>query len=251
VVEFPVYLQVGPLALHPHWLFEMLAYLVGVRLYVALKARGGDPLPAEQRWWIVAAAMVGAALGSKLLAWVAEPGPTVAPAALALVLGGKSVVGGLVGGLLAVEGMKRHLGVTRSTGDVFAIPLAVGIGIGRIGCFLTGLDDHTHGLPTGLPWAVDYGDGIPRHPAQLYEIAFVWLLAFGLATYARFPRREGDLFKAFLVAYLSFRLALEFFKPGVAVGGLNAIQWVCLAALLGYAWPLPRAAWRKARVPSG
>src|SRR6059058_5535638 len=64
-VEFPVYVHVGPLALHPHWLFETLAYLVGVRLYVVLKARGGDPLPAEQRWWIVAAAMVGAVVGSR------------------------------------------------------------------------------------------------------------------------------------------------------------------------------------------
>src|SRR5258708_616262 len=94
----------------------------------------------------------------------------------------------------------------RSSGDGFAIPVAVGIGIGRIGCVLAGLDDPTHGLPTSLPWAVDYGDGIPRHPAQLYEIAFVWLLAFGLAYYARLPRREGDLFRAFMVAYLGFRL---------------------------------------------
>src|SRR5439155_13507318 len=200
-VEFPVFVQVGPLALHPHWLFETLAYLVGVRLYVVLKARGGDPLPAEQRWWIVAAAMVGAAIGSRLLAWVAEPGPDVAPAVLVLVLGGKSVVGGLVGGLLAVEWTKRRLGVTRSTGDVFAIPLAVGIGIGRIGCFLTGLDDHTPGLPTSLPWAVDYGDSIPRHPAQLYEIAFVLPLAAALLWLASQRLQEGMLFRMFILSY--------------------------------------------------
>ncbi len=251
-MEFPVYLHVGPLAVHPHWLFETLSYLVGARLYVALKARSGDPLPAEQRWWIVAAATVGAVVGSKLLAWISEPGlPQAQGAMLLIAVGGKSVVGGLVGGFLAVEWIKRRLGVTRSTGDVFAIPLAVGIGIGRIGCFLTGLDDHTHGLPASLPWAVDYGDGIPRHPAQLYEIFFVWLLAFGLAYYARFPRREGDLFKAFLIAYLGFRLALEFLKPGVAIAGLNAIQWVCLAMLLYYGSQLPYAAWRKARLAHG
>ena len=67
----------------------------------------------------------------------------------------------------------------------------------------------------------------------------------------RLPRREGDLFRVFLIAYLGFRLALESLKPGIAVGGLNAIQWICLAVLLYYAWSLPRAAWRKARVPSG
>src|SRR5207302_8689881 len=112
--------------------------------------------------------------------------------------------GGLVGGFLAVEWIKRRLGVTRSTGDVFAIPLAVGIGIGRIGCFLTGLDDHTHGLPASLPWAVDYGDGIPRHPAQLYEIAFVWLLALLLAAVTRRLHREGDVFRLFICAYMGF-----------------------------------------------
>jgi phosphatidylglycerol---prolipoprotein diacylglyceryl transferase len=57
--------------------------------------------------------------------------------------------------------------VRRATGDVFAIPLTVGIAVGRVGCFLTGLADNTHGLPANLPWAIDYGDGIPRHPAQL------------------------------------------------------------------------------------
>jgi len=38
---------------------------------------------------------------------------------------------------------------------------------------LTGLSDNTYGTPTNLPWAVNFGDGIPRHPTQLYEIAFL------------------------------------------------------------------------------
>ncbi len=174
MLEFPFYLRVGPLALHPHWVFETLAYLVGSRVYLWVKARQGDAIPGEQRWWIVAAAAVGAALGSKLLYWVSDPALTLQhwndPFFL---MAGKSVVGALVGGLIAVEWAKRLLGVTRSSGDLFAIPLAVGIVIGRVGCFLTGLDDHTHGVASSLPWAVDYGDGVPRHPAQLYEIAFL------------------------------------------------------------------------------
>jgi phosphatidylglycerol:prolipoprotein diacylglycerol transferase len=74
-------------------------------------------------------------------------------------MGGKMIVGALMGGLLAVEWAKRRLGVTVRTGDLFALPLCAGIAIGRVGCFLTGLEDHTVGAHTTLPWGVDVGDG--------------------------------------------------------------------------------------------
>jgi prolipoprotein diacylglyceryltransferase len=56
---------------------------------------------------------------------------------------------------------------------------------------------------------------------------------------ARRPHREGDLFKAFMVGYLGFRLGLEFLKPGDPIAGLTAIQWVCLASVAWYAKFLP------------
>ncbi len=49
--------------------------------------------------------------------------------------------------------MKRIAGIRSRTGDLFAVPLCVGIAIGRIGCFLAGLADDTYGKPTSLPWA--------------------------------------------------------------------------------------------------
>jgi len=84
----------------------------------------------------------------------------------AYLMGGKTIVGALVFGLISVELMKRYIGVRQSTGDLYAIPLALGIAIGRIGCFLTGLSDSTYGTPTRLPWAINFGDGIPApsHP---------------------------------------------------------------------------------------
>jgi prolipoprotein diacylglyceryltransferase len=235
-VHFPVYLWIGPIPIHPHWLFESLAYLVGARLYGSVKARQGDTIGPDDRWWVVAAAAVGAALGGKLLYWLSEPGLFLQhwPDPF-LLMGGKSVVGALVGGLVAVEWAKRRLGVTRSTGDLFAVPLAVGIAVGRVGCFLTGLDDHTHGLPTALPWAVDFGDGLPRHPTQLYEVVFLLPFAACLWRFSGVPHREGDIFRLFMVGYLGFRLLLEWIKPGDALLGLNVIQWVCLFTLAYYA----------------
>jgi phosphatidylglycerol:prolipoprotein diacylglycerol transferase len=242
-LQFPVYLWLGPVPLHPHWLFESLAYLIGARVYALLKRRSGDPIDSEDRWWIVAAAFVGAVLGSKVLVLLEHPALTLDHFTEPLeLLEGKTVVGGLVGALIAVELAKHRLGISRATGDVFAIPLAVGIAIGRVGCFLTGLEDHTHGLPANLPWAIDYGDGVPRHPAQLYEIAFVGLVLLPILVWlSRRPHREGDLFKFFMVGYLGFRLALEFLKPGEPVLGVTAIQWACLATLGWYAYALARS----------
>jgi phosphatidylglycerol---prolipoprotein diacylglyceryl transferase len=251
-LHFPFYVWVGPIALHPHWVFEVLSYFVGGRIYFWLRHRQGDPIHPDDRWWIVAAAAVGAAIGGKLLYWASDPGLTLEHATDPFFLmGGKSIVGALVGGLLAVEWTKGRLSVTRSTGDLFAIPLCIGIGVGRIGCFLTGLADHTHGLPASLLWAVDYGDGILRHPAQLYEIAFVWTLAAFLAWWSRGNRREGDVFKLFMVSYLGFRFLLEFLKPGVPIAGLNAIQWACLATLLYYGWTERRVLLQKEVIAHG
>jgi prolipoprotein diacylglyceryltransferase len=245
-VHFPVYLTLGPIALHPHWVFESLAYLVGARLYAYFKRRTGDSIDDVDRWWVVAAAFLGAALGSKLIVIVDHPSLSLEHLTEPLaVLDGKSVVGGLIGALIAVEWAKRRLGVTRATGDLFAFPLVIGIAIGRVGCFLSGLEDHTHGLAANVPWAIDFGDGIPRHPAQLYEIAFLLLvLAPALVYVARRPHREGDLFKLFMAGYLGFRVGLEFLKPGEPIFGLTAIQWACVGGLAWYAHYLPLLAKR-------
>ena len=218
-----------------HWLFETIAYVVGFRLYLWQRRRRGDVIADGSRWSIVAAAIAGAAFGSKLLYWLEDPALTLQHANdLMFLMAGKTVVGGLVGGLIAVEATKKFIGVRESTGDLFAVPLALGIAIGRIGCFLAGLQDRTYGLPTTLPWGVDFGDGIARHPTQLYEAAFLAWLAWYLARASLRPHVNGDLFKLFMVSYLGLRLAIDFIKPGLAFAGLTSIQWVCLLTLVHY-----------------
>lgn len=174
---FPIYLHLGRYVIHPHLFFETLSYVVAFRVYLYLRRRFGDPIATPLRWAVIAAAIAGAALGSKLLSWLEDPRLTFQnlhnPSYL---IGGKTIVGALALGLIAVELMKRFIGLHTSTGDLYAIPLAAGIAIGRVGCFLTGLADNTYGTPSNLPWAIDFGDGIPRHPTQLYEIVFLLTL---------------------------------------------------------------------------
>jgi prolipoprotein diacylglyceryltransferase len=240
-MTFPVFLRIGPLVLHPHWVFETLAYSVGFLAYRRLRVRTGDVVDAGTRWWIIGAAAVGGLAGSRLLALFEDPARigelSSDPIAL---LSGKTIVGGLIGGLAAVEWIKRRLHVTVATGDLLAMPLALGIAVGRIGCFLSGLADGSHGVATSAPWGVDFGDGVSRHPTQLYEVLFLIILAVVLASSARRLTVVGDRFKLFMIGYMAFRLLADFLKPAPRVAGLSIIQWACLATIAYYAPHVPR-----------
>ncbi|NEQ79106.1 MAG: prolipoprotein diacylglyceryl transferase [Moorea sp. SIO2I5] len=234
-MKFPVYLGIGSWRIHPHFLFESLGYAIAFRLLL-LKSRQ-DTIAPSQRSSVIVGGMVGALLGAKglvllqhcYLAW--ENWQQL----LLLLVQGKTVVGGLLGGLIGVEVTKKLIGIKRSTGDVFVYPLIVGTAIGRIGCFLTGLSDRTYGIATTLPWGVDFGDGIYRHPTQLYEIIFLLALMVFLKISTPYQRQEGDLFKSYMVAYLGFRFLMDFLKPDFhLIFGLSAIQIACLLGLFYY-----------------
>ena len=223
-----------------HLALEVLAYAAGFRLFLWLRKRQGDAIPEVTRITVIAGAAIGAALGSKLLFVLIDPS--------SLALGGKTVVGGILGGLIGVELTKKLTGESRSTGDLFVLPLCLGIAIGRIGCFLAGLADQTHGNATSLPWGVDFGDGVPRHPTQLYEIAVVAAIAAWAVR--RTPEKSGDLFKGFLLAYLAWRFAIELVKPEPRIYfGLSAIQLAALAGIAVYARHAPRVFGRRLPAP--
>jgi len=236
-MTFPFYLDLFGLRLHPHLVFEGLGYFLGGRLYFAFRRRTREaPVPLETNLWILVGCVFGAWADSKILAWAESPEHYLAafradPTAL---LGGKTIVGGLLGGWVGVEIAKRCCGVTRSMGDMFVYPLALGTAVGRIGCFLTGLSDRTYGLATTLPWGVDFGDHVRRHPTQLYESLFVlvWATMLWLVTRRR-GLPPGGLFRVYLAGYLAFRFFVEFIKPReTLLGSLSAIQLASLAGLV-------------------
>ncbi len=223
-----------PFVAHPelHPVFEALAYAGGYWSYKVARARAGDFLSDERRWLILAATAVGALVGSRVLG-LSEQAPRMGFHWSSLLLpGGKTVVGGLLGGWAAVEIAKLVLKIRSRTGDLFAIPLCLGIAIGRVGCFVAGLADDTYGTATTLPWGVDFGDGVRRHPTQLYEVVFLVVLAAVLWGSSKKPHREGNLFRVFMGSYLAWRLVVDFIKPQPLVGGLNMIQWACVLGLV-------------------
>lgn len=154
---------------------------------------------------------------------------------------GKTILTGLAGGYLGVELVKRSMNIQTGTGDSFVVPVAVAIGIGRMGCLYAGC---CHGLPTELPWGVVFSvvDDQARHPTQIYESMF----HLGFAVFAIWMASRnwlpGDRFKLYLVSYAAYRFATEWLRPEPKVlGGLTAYQLFSLGMILFFGWLLIRA----------
>lgn len=227
--SFPVELQFGHFLISAHDVFEFMGYLIGFRYYKYLQTKG-DNYDQKERLVLFASTLMGAYFGSQGLGYLEHlQNPSMSTA--------KTVVGGLLGGLLVVEIVKRFMGYTKSSGDLITYPIIAGLIIGRVGCFLSGLTDATHGSETSLPWGINLGDGIFRHPVQIYEIIFLILLSISIRLYEQFFGRfsDGNKFISFLLSYLIFRFYIEFIKPvsGILIG-LSAIQIGCALGITYY-----------------
>ena len=218
-----------------HLFFEILAYIVGYRMYVWLRKRTVDPISDENRAWIFIGAAAGAFIGSHLLGILEQPAELV-HFSLLMWYANKTILGGLLGGLIGVETTKKIIGVDRSSGDLLVYPLLASMAIGRLGCHVAGLEDGTFGLPSNLPWAMDFGDGIRRHPVNLYEIFILSAIACYLWwREKKTPLPEGMRFKIFMTGYLLWRFLAEWLKPVWWFPfGLTSIQLACLAGLFYY-----------------
>lgn len=224
-----------------HYFFEWAALAAGVAIFRHIRkgrggGRGGGMLSGGN-FPLVIGCILGAGIGNKLVFWLEYPQLwelyKSSPLSWAM---GQSIVGGLLGGWIGVELAKKMARISTRSGDDFILPILTGIVVGRIGCFLAGLNDGTYGLPTALPWGIDFGDGIARHPTQLYE----WGLALGaMLTYPRwrraFAHEAGLAFRVFMAGYLLWRLLIDALKPLPFAYplGLSAIQWICLLWLAG------------------
>lgn len=238
--------QVNGFQVESYPVFIIMALITGILLY-----RGQLRQERIQGWdafYIAVFALTGGILGAKLpILMMHWQELKTAPSELASVLSGRTIVGGLVGGFAATWGGKKLFGIKERLGNQIAIPLAAAMAVGRIGCLLRGC---CYGEATTLPWGVDFGDHILRHPTQAYEIGFDIILAFYLIWRKRQGVKPGELFKILLNSYLSFRFILEFIRvEPVAWWGLTVFQWLCLVSLLyinrDYIRPLIK--WRRSK----
>jgi phosphatidylglycerol:prolipoprotein diacylglycerol transferase len=165
--------------------------------------------------------------------------------------------GGLIAALItAFVYMRRKRLAPLRTADAFAPGIALGHGIGRLGCFAAGC---CWGLPTHWPWAVTFTNpesnrlvgvplGIPMHPTQVYEALAEFVIFAILYRTIRRPHRAGAIISLYLMLYSAVRFAVEFVRfheQGNLFGGpLDTSQWISIGlfAVGAFYWTKARKA---------
>jgi phosphatidylglycerol:prolipoprotein diacylglycerol transferase len=196
-------------------LVYVLAYAVGLALFAWLARRRGIATSGVRYClaWGVAGGIVGATV-------------------LQLVAGdeGRTIIGGVAGGYIAVIIAKRRIGLKRPLGDLFAFALAGGEAVGRWGCFLAGC---CYGKVANVPWAIE-DHGAFRHPTQIYSslaAAAILALLFVLERRKKLP--ENALFYIQGALFCSARFIIEFYRqPARVETPLTLAQWACLAGFI-------------------
>lgn len=219
-----------------HLVLEYLAFFLAFRYYVFLRKKRKDYISSNNRLSIILGAAIGAFIGSRLVGVLENPLVTFSVKNVIQLLNVKTIMGGLFGGLIGVELAKKIIGETKSSGDLFVFPIIAGIFIGRIGCFLSGINEFTYGVETTSFLGMDLGDGVLRHPVALYELVFLIMLFISLKYLQKeYVLQSGELFKVFMLTYFGFRFCIEFLKPNTFfVLGLSTIQILCIVCYVYY-----------------
>lgn len=221
------------------WLYPVVmgaAVITGV--LVGRRTGGPLGLTRGQRFGLAVGAFCGGMIGAKLPFALLDWDGFLSGAAW--LDNGKTLVMGLAGGYFGVEAAKWALDIRVKTGDGFAAPVAASIAVGRLACFCGGC---CAGLPTDLPIGLDFGDGVPRHPTQLYEFVFHLGAACLLIHLRQRGLFRGQLIKLYILAYLAFRFLTEYLRPEPRWWfDWTVYQWAALVLI-----PLFAALWLRDR----
>ena len=219
-----------------HLILEYLAFFIAFRYYIYLRKHSTDNISSQNRLSIILGAIIGALLGSRIVGFLEYPLIEISKETIIQLLNTKTIMGGLFGGLLGVELAKKRIGEKQSSGDLFTLPIIVGIFIGRIGCFLSGTNEFTYGSKTSFFTGMNLGDNVLRHPIALYELIFLAFLFIFLRKIKKQQKlKSGLLFQYFMISYFSFRFLIEFIKPNqFFVLGLSSIQLLCIVCIAYY-----------------
>ncbi|MBU1137308.1 prolipoprotein diacylglyceryl transferase [Patescibacteria group bacterium] len=229
-------IHLGPITLYTWGLFIGLAFLAGYLW--ALREGREQGIGEKTIFWLSLVIFAGAIVGSRLAyllqfpaRYFSNPGEIFNLAA-----GGLAFYGGLGGALIfGWLYVKKNKFNFLKIADLMAPAAALGIFIGRIGCFL--INDH-QGAPANLPWAIHWSDGILRHPVALY-LSLNGLILFLILLFLKRKLKEpGQPALVFLIYYAASRFLLDFTRAsGTTLSdprylNLTISQWISLVILI-------------------
>ncbi len=233
----PVAIKLGPLAVHWYGIMYVVGFLAFLFLGKMRARRAGSPVTPAQVDDMMFYGALGVVLGGRLgyvLFYNFDKFLQDPVILFKITQGGMSFHGGLLGVTLVAWLLSRKYKIKLlEIADFIAPLIPVGLGAGRFANFL---NQELWGKPTDIPWAVIFpksGDGIGRHPSQLYEMMLEGVVLFLILwIYSRKPRPAGRLSGMFLLFYGLFRAFVEFYRlPDQHIGYL-ALGWVTKGQLL-------------------
>ena len=243
--------------------FMLLAFLTaGYVLRAELQRVNEDP---DKAWDFVFMAVIGGILGANLYYLLLNfPSLIEDPIRMVFSRGGLVWYGGfLLATALVIREIRRHGLSVPVMADLIAPALALAYAVGRIGCFLVGDD---WGLPTdsflgvrfpkGAPATTvqnieqmfgitvdpalieEYGNVVPVHPTQLYEVGMSTLIFFILWRIREHGHQKGWLFMLWLGCAGVERFLVEFLraKDDRFFGVLTVAQIISLAIVAVGVW---------------
>jgi phosphatidylglycerol:prolipoprotein diacylglycerol transferase len=229
-------IQIGSLTLPTYGLLLSVAIISALFLSISTAKRFNHDVTST--WKVLGlATLTGMAIcrfGDLLL----HPSLYSRSPSLLLTNGGTFLFGFLGAILMAVALSLRYRISIWILGDCCAPYLALGIAIGRVGCFLAGCD---YGKPSSRPWSVTFTSpvaasvsgvplNVPLHPSQLYESIYEFLLFALLLFFSRKHPTTGTLIWAFVLLYSIGRFLIEFTRGDADRGfwgPLSVSQWLC------------------------
>ena len=232
----PIAIQIGPIAIRWYALAYLVGFVAGWRYCIHLARKDQRPPTAVDFDDFLTWAVVGVILGGRLgYVLFYKPSYYLSNPLEVLYLwqGGMSFHGGLIGVILVMLLFARKKKLPFFAISDFIAPLIpLGLGFGRLGNFING---ELWGRPTDVPWAMVFpgsGDGLARHPSQLYELGLEGIVLFVLLWwFSSKPRPLGQVSALFLMGYGTFRFLVEFTREpdnflGLLAGGLSMGQWL-------------------------
>jgi phosphatidylglycerol:prolipoprotein diacylglycerol transferase len=233
------FIHVGPLTLGTYGLFVATGLICAFFVLRADLARRGIAADAEA---IIGITGLAGLAGSRLYHLLESPGEFFAnPWPQLFSTMGFAWFGAVIGGFLALWLLARRFRMpVLLMLDVASPAAALGYGIGRIGCLISG--DGDYGIPTSLPWGMSFPNGIVPttqrvHPTPIYEflisVAISWILWKVGGRASKTASNRGMVFASYLILTGLARFLIEFIRINPrSFFGLTNAQTASLASIL-------------------